>query len=306
MQNTTMNFDLSTTHLRQLCALQSFEIPNDKVIIIGIRGCLPQQPDVHTFGSSLPLTLTPITYDQPRCTLGIWDLVNDQLSVYPGSTIPSRKYLQNVDPNHFNQLIPGKFKGWKRGIHNLNKPSSAHEAFRNEEKLPVIRTFDDRNFDSADRIFTNKAPNDNIHATYSMKLEGRFDSAGCQVVLGLPKVNGRRLQNKGPWKHFKAAIDHLAPDQKAFGYLLFRGHHVQAITDPAQNPPKTLRYGSTGPSVATLQTALNQNGAQLRVDSDFGFNTLHAVIAYQTKTFGPLTADGVIGPNTAKSLGIVL
>ena len=60
----------------------------------------------------------------------------------------------------------------------------------------------------------------------------------------------------------------------------------------------TLRRGSTGSEVRTLQTALNKLGAnpQLVVDGSFGPGTEKAVKNYQSKK--GLAADGICGPKT--------
>lgn len=58
----------------------------------------------------------------------------------------------------------------------------------------------------------------------------------------------------------------------------------------------TLRYGSTGDSVKTLQSALNRAGYNVTVDGVFGANTAKAVKAFQQKH--GLLADGVCGPKT--------
>ena len=59
----------------------------------------------------------------------------------------------------------------------------------------------------------------------------------------------------------------------------------------------TVRYGSKGQDVKTLQTMLNTvDNAKLTVDGSFGKGTLTAVKTFQ-KSNG-LTADGVVGPAT--------
>lgn len=58
----------------------------------------------------------------------------------------------------------------------------------------------------------------------------------------------------------------------------------------------TLRYGMTGESVKTLQSALNRAGYSLTVDGVFGSNTTKAVKDFQQKH--GLLADGVCGPKT--------
>ena len=58
--------------------------------------------------------------------------------------------------------------------------------------------------------------------------------------------------------------------------------------------PATIKKGSNGADVKTLQTRLNANGAKLTVDGDFGPATEVAVKAYQKAK--KLTADGIVGP----------
>jgi peptidoglycan hydrolase-like protein with peptidoglycan-binding domain len=65
---------------------------------------------------------------------------------------------------------------------------------------------------------------------------------------------------------------------------------------PAPSPYPTLRYGSRGNAVKTLQTRLNAWGAKLVVDGIWGNRTDVAVRTFQ-KNHG-LTVDGIVGPAT--------
>lgn len=62
---------------------------------------------------------------------------------------------------------------------------------------------------------------------------------------------------------------------------------------------RTLRQGSSGPDVKTLQERLGG----LKVDGYFGARTAEGVIAFQLAHF--LKTDGVVGPVTWKALGYV-
>lgn len=63
----------------------------------------------------------------------------------------------------------------------------------------------------------------------------------------------------------------------------------------------TLKNGSRGEEVKTLQTALNKNGYNLTIDGVFGKNTEAAVKDYQKKN--NLSIDGVVGAKTWTMLG---
>lgn len=62
----------------------------------------------------------------------------------------------------------------------------------------------------------------------------------------------------------------------------------------------TLRHGDRSQAVRVLQKSLNQHGAQLVVDGDYGEATEAAVRAYQLKV--GLIADGVAGSKTQAAL----
>ena len=65
----------------------------------------------------------------------------------------------------------------------------------------------------------------------------------------------------------------------------------------------TLRVGSSGEEVKTLQTKLKRWGYYTgSIDGVFGSGTKKAVIAFQKKN--GLTPDGIVGPATLKALGM--
>ena len=65
----------------------------------------------------------------------------------------------------------------------------------------------------------------------------------------------------------------------------------------------TLRVGSSGEEVKTLQTKLTRWGYYTgSIDGVFGSGTKKAVIAFQKKN--GLTPDGIVGPATLKALGM--
>lgn len=68
---------------------------------------------------------------------------------------------------------------------------------------------------------------------------------------------------------------------------------------------QTVKKGDKGTAVLTLQKLLNKAGYNVVEDSDFGQNTLNAVVAFQ-KAHADVCgkADGVVGEKTWKALGL--
>ncbi len=87
-----------------------------------------------------------------------------------------------------------------------------------------------------------------------------------------------------------------------FNTLLSQQGDVVVLIPPAIPVPTpiptylTLKLGSKGSAVMTLQTDLNKFGAALIVDGNFGKLTQLAVIVFQTKN--GLVADGIVGQHT--------
>ena len=82
------------------------------------------------------------------------------------------------------------------------------------------------------------------------------------------------------------------------GVCVYLGQNYVPRDNLANYP--TLRNGSNGNFVYLLQYILSQNGFSLTVDGSFGPNTLNAVTAFQTAN--GLTADGIVGANTWRTL----
>lgn len=72
--------------------------------------------------------------------------------------------------------------------------------------------------------------------------------------------------------------------------------------NPYAKPGSNLKRGSKGDGVRWVQWALNQRGAGLKIDGDFGVKTEAAVKSFQ-KTKG-LVTDGIVGPKTRGALEV--
>lgn len=74
-------------------------------------------------------------------------------------------------------------------------------------------------------------------------------------------------------------------------------------TNPYKKPTRELKKGDKGEDVKWLQYELNKNGANLKVDGEFGSKTYAAVVAYQKPhTELKIKRLGTVGTKTIKSL----
>lgn len=83
------------------------------------------------------------------------------------------------------------------------------------------------------------------------------------------------------------------------------GHNVATVSKPPASTTTatalpTLKQGSKGENVKQLQRLLNNNGAKIAVDGDYGKKTVDAVKAFQKAK--KLTVDGIAGTKTINKL----
>ncbi len=302
-----MSFLLTSEHLRRLCEINGFPLMNEGLVFFGLRACLPVDVDEHEFQRECKLILITTDYVHPRCTLGQWLPSDGEIALFPGSTVPHRKYIKTSlekEGRGTNQLMTGYYDDYRRGMHKMGS-STGHQAFRQTKGHPIRRTADDFDFDTDDRVeFTN--PYDNIHAAWSMGVNhNEYASAGCQVVVGFPRCKGRGDEpDVGPWKVFKENGYRLR--QESFPYILLNGLDAKRVAlSNAKKMSARLRFGSRGTLVEEVQTVLKDRGYyEGRIDGDFGPRTLRSLLDFQTATFGPSADDGIVGPITASALGI--
>lgn len=79
------------------------------------------------------------------------------------------------------------------------------------------------------------------------------------------------------------------------------GPGPKPIPPPKPTTEPVVSYGSVSPAIKVLQTQLNDDGAKLVVDGNFGDLTLAAVKAFQASH--KLVVDGIVGPKTWAALG---
>lgn len=303
-----MAVTLREEHLRMLCALNHFPIPDQSLILFGLRGVTPVNDENHEFGSSRSLSMAEVDHLHPRCTIGQWRPAERTLAVFPGSTVPHQKYIrsaQGAGGQGANQLMTGFYDDYRKGIHKTGS-STAHPAFRQTAEQPIRRTSDDLDYDLEDPEDVEN-PYDNLHAAWCAGVGADdFSSVGCQVVAGYPECEKRKEQpDSGPWAQFKKNAYDLQ-DVNKFNYLLLDARDLaKLVASDTTSLSARLRFGSEGGLVEEVQRALRKKefyeGA---LDGDFRTRTFRAVCAFQRFAFGRNGADGVVGPQTAAALGI--
>jgi peptidoglycan hydrolase-like protein with peptidoglycan-binding domain len=121
----------------------------------------------------------------------------------------------------------------------------------------------------------------NTYFGQRLTVDGIFGTATYNAVVAFQKKYG------------------LVPDgivgQKTWTKLL-DPHLNGQVPTPTKPIPVTIKLGSSGTVVRTLQTALRSHGYSVTVDGIFGPRTKNAVIRFQ-KARG-LAADGIVGPKT--------
>jgi hypothetical protein len=299
-------FTLNEAHLNALFDANSFPIPDQEMVFIGIRGCLPEAPSQQAFQAQHDLSGAVLNYRNPRCTLIQWRPSRNDFAVYPGSTVPHIRLVQAAQRNNgvgANQLMTGLYTDYRKGTHKAGSPTG-HRAFRQEAIRPILRTADDTIYEFDDDRVEITNPFDNLHAAWCQSIEGEYSSAGCQVVVGLPACSRRgNLPSVGPWKIFVQRAYDL--DQDRFHYALIDCGYLKQIALATGVNVNRVRFGSQGDKAKLVQQALKDKGYyEGAVDGSFGPRSLRSLLDFQRDAFGREDADGICGPVTAESLGI--
>lgn len=309
-----MKFTVSDQLLREMFSLSSFPVPDAQLVFVGLRGCLPILFGGGKFQQEEDLLQTPLDYLHMRCTIVQWDTGTRTVAAFPGSTIPHLSGIQDSlkkNGKDTNRLSTGFYgalpkmpdQRYKRGHHGPDK----HLAFRNESRLPVLRTADDTDYDGLDRLEYG-AVLDNLHAARNANESVPFYSSnGCVVICGTPgtKWASGLTKETGPWRAF--LVNAYGREQTAYALALFeQGEALRTYSAGAGQRAPTVRFGSRGELVEQLQNGLIAKGLSVGAGADglFGHATLQALRAFQLKEFGASGVDMIAGPGTARALGI--
>ncbi len=281
------DFELSLDTLKFLIERNHFhDLGSNPRVLFGLRGCLiPNTDDATAWAPSHPLKWTLPNHMAPRCVLGVWDREADRLRLFPGSTVPEVSYmfLYRYAIAGCNLLPTGMYR-YSVGTHRANSSNPQHGAFREADRVVVVRTGNDLIYKSNDPSegWEVGRPADNIHAAhfYGRNSPPYYSSAGCQVVLGSHR-NGRV---SGPWAEFRraaglAATPGTSDDGRAYRYVLLTGlEGALAAGRSAEfvNGYERIRFGSSGDKARELQQRLNTVA-----DGDFRSGSVLALIRRQ-------------------------
>lgn len=310
-----MKFSLTDDLLRNMCALCSFPVPEDQLVFVALRSCQPVELGGTDFRFSHDLVTANLDYRHMRCTIVQWDTSTGKLAVFVGSSVPHLTAIKKKIGNNgdgVNRLCSGNFSNlpgmtdhrYVKGNHGYDR----HLAFRNESKLPVLRTGDDADYEGDDR-FEFEVVYDNLHcARQSNETIDDYDSFGCVVVAGKEGDNNATdlTSEGGPWlKFLKKAYD---LDQRRFTLLVFEENEAMRTAELGfERRAPSVRFGSRGALVSAMQGALASKGYPIgsaQPDGLFGGYTAKALRQFQFDTFGKRGTDLICGPMTAEALSV--
>lgn len=301
------SFAFSASDFRFLLQRNDFAIPqSQRKVLFGLRGCLLAQPDdpgeaagLTGWASAHELEWTFPNHMQPRCVLGVWDRDSMQLRLFRGSTVPEVSYmfLYIYKIAGCNLLPTGQYR-YAVGTHRPTSANPQHGAFRQAERVVVLRTPNDLTYNSGDRFegWQLGEPGDNIHAAHFYQRVGPpyYSSAGCQVILG----THRSRTVGGPWGGFReaaglAATPNVSDDGRGFRYVLLTGLEAALAanrTDEFVDTYRRIRFGSSGPRAGELQRQMG-----VMEDQDFRAESVLELIRNQ-KAVGDFESGIYVDP----------
>lgn len=299
-------FTLTSAALERLARSGAYDLGTARCILFGLRGCLPANTADVTVGPSKALRIVPVDHLSMRCTMGVWLPEDGTLMAVPGSTVPHRKAVEAAKAAGglgANRILPGLLR-FRKGKHPQSGNRPQQDAFVQAIDFPYQRSADDLDYDEQDPV-AFETPGDNIHCAFadSPNAPG-FDSSGCLVVAGFAQRAGMPgSKDIGCWPRLRDTA--YASGQRDFPFLLGNGTEAEASAVAAPGTlPLRLRFGSSGDTVRSVQSALARLGLLKRTDVDGGYGRLTVLAVREAQRRLSLAPDATCGLNTADALGI--
>ena len=316
------SFEFSASHLKKLCKLNDFNLETksefESEIIFALRGCQIGNGEKKSDGFVSKVYLTEAVPDhrQSRCVIGVWKHKSNKIAVFSGSTVPFWqsiiKQTENKNAKLCNLLSTGLYK-YSVGTHRKDcEEYKITGVLRQEEKVPVLRTFNDLVFDVSDKWdFANVG--DNIHPSRFANPTDAFSSEGCLTIPGGGFFMGD-AEHDGIWSDFRraAGLNPKNPQSSENGrkyfLILLTGRAARLIDNSEGSNLKRLRFGSSGENVGKLQVALKDHQNcfyKEEINGEMDILTTEAFINWQSD-FENGKADGIVTSHLAEKLGFAL
>jgi len=306
----SQSFVFEASHLEQLAQLNHFDVSEGQdEVLFGLRGCQIVGDYDGSFSAAVELSEDTPDHINYHGVLGVWRRSTNEIAIYPGSTVPHWAYMcqqAELGGHRANMLPTGRY------LYKVGRHRDIMGAFRLEAEVIVLRSNDDLIYETTDD-WEAWTPFDNIHPGGCP--DEPFSSAGCHTVPGTfgqecaTFSDVEEEKHSGPWAAFRQSAG-LDPDDNRdewgspYVYMLLTCREAQLVGSLSNQSSLTrLRFGSTGPAVEALQTALNeQEYSSVPVDGLMGPETTLAYIQWQ-QAQNSGAADGIVTPATAASLG---
>ncbi|HEY0997640.1 MAG TPA: peptidoglycan-binding protein [Gemmatimonadaceae bacterium] len=308
----SVEFGIDEASLANAVFLNHFALPAaHRRVVFALRGCRLHGAPGWTRQLAVEEDL-PNHFDN-CCLIGVWNRDDHRVIAFHASTVPNwvymEKYRQGTDKA--NMLVTG-LHSFRVGTHRPGTDGAVPGCLLQDEPRVVLRTRDDLTYTVTD-FWDHGWQGDNVHPARTSihappSTTPDFSSAGCQTVPG-DYANGRFT---GDWAAFREALgfDNAHPsanDGTSVSYILLGAREFRVAGGASQPAMSRLRFGSSGPAVIALQSALRKlpGNGRLATDGSMGPQTVAALIAWQQARDNG-AADGIVTPAIARALGFTI
>ena len=179
-----------------------------------------------------------------------------------------------VDSDSITQSVPDNYVAWSVGGKKLNNGGKLHGIVTNTNSISVELCDDDKNgtiYPSGKTILNAVELVKSLMYKYNIPADNvvrHYDVTGkaCPAYWC-----GDSTKDALWFTDFKSKLTDVNTSEKK----------ISTTTNPYEEPKITVQFGSTGGSAKWVQFALNQHGAELKVDGIFGKASTAALKAFQ-------------------------
>ncbi len=138
---------------------------------------------------------------------------------------------------------------------------------------------------------------DHIGFIQSKNADGSYNTIEGNTAIGNDSNGGEVMKRKRAQSTILAIV---RPKYKAESTESSASSVTATSKNPYSTPSTNVKKGQTGNSVKWVQWELRESGYSIKLDGDFGKNTLLAVKQFQKAK--KLSVDGIVGKNTRVAL----